>query len=88
MLGGIPAHYVIVLLGAASVFGLGGMSVHKPTGLAILGLVGLTWLVLAFVYGQDRTRVPVMLLRLRYRFARRTDSYSPSQIRVHIEEEG
>jgi uncharacterized membrane protein YtjA (UPF0391 family) len=87
MLGGIPAHHVIVLLGVASVFGLGGMSVHKATGVAILCVVGLTWLVLAFIYGQDRARVPVVLLRLLYRFARRTDSYSPSKIRVRIEEE-
>jgi uncharacterized membrane protein YtjA (UPF0391 family) len=87
MLGGVPAHYVILLLGVAAVFGLGGMSVHKATGVAILCMVGLTWLVLAFIYGQDRVRVPLMLLRLLHRFARRTDSYSPGQIRIRIEEE-
>ncbi len=85
MLGGIPAHYVLVLLGVATVFGLGAMSVSKMVGIVVLCLVGLTWMALAFVYGQDRARVPLMLLRLRYRFARRIDSYSPSGIGVQIE---
>ncbi len=85
MLGGIPAHYVLVLLGVATVFGLGAMSVSKMVGIVVLCLVGLTWMALAFVYGQDRARVSLMLLRLRYRFARRIDSYSPSGLSVQIE---
>jgi hypothetical protein len=87
MLAGIPAHYVLVLLGIATVFGLGAMSVSKMIGLVVLGLVGVTWMTLAFVYGQDRTRMSLMLLRLRYRFARRLDSYSPSGVKVRIEED-
>lgn len=87
MLAGIPAHYVLVLLGVATVFGLGAMSISKTVGLVVLGLVGFAWMSLAFVYGQDRTRVPLMLLRLRYRFARRLDSYSPSEMKVRIDEE-
>lgn len=59
----------------------------KLIGLLVLCLVGATWMVLAFVFGQDRARVPVMLLRLRYRFARRLDSYCPSGVVVRIEEE-
>ena len=85
MLGGIPAHYVLVLLGVATVFGLGAMSVSKMVGIVVLCLVGLTWMALAFVYGQDRARVPLMLLRLRYRFARRIDSYNPSGVGLQIE---
>jgi hypothetical protein len=88
MLAGVPAHYVLVLLGVATVFGLGGMSVSKTAGLVVLGLVVVGWMVLAFVYGQDRARVPLMLLRIRYRFARRLESYSPSGLRVRVEEEG
>lgn len=87
MLAGIPAHYVLVLLGIATVFGLGAMSVSKMIGIVVLGLVGMTWMGLAFVFGQDRARVPLMLLRLRYRFARRLDSYSPSGVTVRIEED-
>jgi hypothetical protein len=87
MLGGIPAHYVLVLLGVATVFGLGAMSVSKMVGIVVLCLVGLTWMALAFVYGQDRARVPLMLLRRRYRFVRRIDSYSPSGISIRIEGE-
>jgi hypothetical protein len=87
MLGGIPAHYVLVLLGVATVFGLGAMSVSKTVGIVVLGVVGVTWMALAFVFGQDRARVPLMLLRLRYRFARRIDSYSPSGVSVRVEGE-
>ena len=87
MLAGIPAHYVLVLMGVATVFGLGSMSFSKTGGLVVLGLVGVAWMALAFVYGQDRTRVPLMLLRTRYRFAKRRDSYSPSGITVRIEED-
>ncbi|MGD0839320.1 MAG: VirB3 family type IV secretion system protein [Polyangia bacterium] len=87
MLGGIPAHYVLVLLGVATVFGLGAMSVSKAVGIAVLGAIVVAWMALAFVYGQDRARVPLMLLQLRYRFARRLDSYSPSRVRARIEEE-
>jgi len=87
MLGGIPAHYVLVLLGVATLFGLGAMSVSKMVGIVVLSLVGMTWMALAFVYGQDRARVPLMLLRLRYHFARRIDSYSPSGVSVQIEGE-
>ncbi len=86
MLGGVPAHYVLVLLGMATVFGLGAMSVSKMVGVVVLCLVAVTWMALAFVFGQDRARVPLMLLRLRYRFARRIDSYSPSGVSVRVEE--
>ncbi len=87
MLGGIPAHHVLVLLGAATVFGLGSMSVSKMMGIAVLGLVGVVWMGLAFVYSQDRTQMSVMLLRARYRFPRRIESYSPGPITVRFEEE-
>jgi len=87
MLGGIPAHFVLVLLGTATVFGLGGMSISKTVGLAILGLVGIVWMGLAFVYGQDRTQMSVMLLRLRYRFSRGIEGYSPGSTHVRFEEE-
>ena len=87
MLGGIPAHYVLVLLGVATVFGLGTMSVSKMVGIVVLCLVGLTWMALAFVYGQDRARVPLMLLRLRYNFAKRIGSFSASGVLVQIEGE-
>ena len=87
MLFGIPAHYVLVLFGVATVFGLGGMSVSKTVGISVLCVVGAAWLGLAFVCGQDRARVPLMLLRLRYKFAKRLDSYSGSGVTVRIEEE-
>jgi hypothetical protein len=87
MLGGIPAHFVLVLLGTATVFGLGAMSISKTIGLAILGLVGIVWMGLAFVYGQDRTQMSVMLLRLRYRFPRRIEGYSPGPTNVRFEKE-
>jgi len=87
MLFGIPAPYVLVLFGVAAVFGLGGMSQSKTVGISVLCIVGATWLGLAFVCGQDRARVPVMLLRLRYKFAKRIDSYSSSGLKVHTEED-
>jgi hypothetical protein len=87
MLAGIPAHYVLVLMGFGTVFGLGTMSLDKTSGVVVVLLDLLAWLVLAFVYGQDRTRVPLLLLRLRYRFAKRLDSFSPSGVKVRIEEE-
>jgi len=87
MLGGIPAHHVLILLGTATIFGLGSMSISKMVGLAVLGLVGIVWMGLAFVYGQDRTRMSVMLLRLRHRFPRRIESYSPGLIKLRFEEE-
>jgi hypothetical protein len=86
MLAGIPAHYVLILLGVATVFGLGVMSISKMFGLVVLCLVGATWMGLAFIFGQDRARVPLMLLRLRYRFAKKLDSYSPSGVSVRIDE--
>ncbi len=86
MLAGVPAHYLLVLLGVATVFGLGGMSVSKTIGLVVLALVVVAWMGLAFVYGQDRTRVVVMVLRLRYPFARCLDSYAPSGVRVHVDD--
>jgi len=86
MLAGVPAHYVLVLMGVGTVFGLGTMGVDKTSGVIVLILVGLVWLGLAFVHGQDRTVVPILLLRVRYRFARKLDSYSPSGVRVRIEE--
>jgi hypothetical protein len=87
MLGGIPAHHVLVLLGTATIFGLGSMSISKMVGLAVLGLVGIVWMGLAFVYGQDRTRMAVMLLRFRYRFPRRIEGYSPGPSHVRFEKE-
>ncbi len=86
MLAGVPAHYLLALLGVATVFGLGGLSVSKPIGLVVLGVVVVAWMGLAFVHGQDRARVPLMFLRLRYRFARRLESYAPSGIKVRVEE--
>lgn len=86
MLAGVPAHHVLVLLGVGTVFGLGGMSVSKTLGLVVLSLVLLAWMVLAFIHGQDRARVPLMLLRLRWRFARRLESYSPSGVTVRLED--
>ena len=86
MLAGIPAHFVLLLLGAGTIFGLGGMSVNKLAGILMMGVVALIWITLAFIYGQDRVRVPLMLLRLRYRFARRLHSYSPSDVRIRIED--
>lgn len=88
MLFGIPAHYVLVLFGVATVFGLGGMSQSKTVGISVLCVVGTTWLGLAFICGQDRARVPVMLLKLRYRFAKKLDSYSPSGVSVRLDEDG
>lgn len=87
MLGGIPAHHVLILLAAATVFGLGSMSISKMMGIVVLGVVGTVWMALAFVYGQDRTRMSVMLLRIRYRFPARIESYSPGPVTVRLEEE-
>ena len=83
MLAGIPAHYVLVLMGIGTLFGLGGMIVSK---LLVVAGVGAAWMVLALVYGQDRTRVPVLLLQLRYRFCRHVTSFCPQYLRVRLEE--
>ncbi len=86
MLAGVPAHYLLVLLGVATVFGLGGMSVSKTIGLAVFAFVVVAWMGLAFVHGQDRTRVVLMVLRLRYPFPRCLDSYAPSEVRVYVDD--
>jgi hypothetical protein len=86
MLAGIPAHYVLILMGIGTVFGLGGMIVSKLVGLLVVAGVGAAWMVLALVYGQDRTRVPVLLLQLRYRFCRHVTSFCPQYLRVRLEE--
>lgn len=86
MLAGVPAHHLLLLLGVATVFGLGGLSVSKTAGLVVLAAVVVAWTALAFVYGHDRTRVPLLLLRLRHRFPSRLESYGPSNITVRVEE--
>lgn len=86
MLAGVPAHHFLLLLGVATVFGLGGMLVSKTVGLVVLAAVVVAWTGLAFVHGHDRARVPLLLLRLRYRFASRLESYAPSAIKVRLEE--
>ena len=86
MLAGVPAHQLLIMLGVATVFGLGGLSVSKTAGLVVLGFVVVSWMGLAFVYGQDRTRVVLMVLRLRYPFARCLDSYAPSGVRVDVDD--
>jgi hypothetical protein len=85
-LAGVPAHYVLILLGVGTVFGLGSMNISKVTGLVVISFVVISWFGLAFVYGQDRTRVPLLALRFLYRFPQRFDSFSPSNVRIRFEE--
>jgi hypothetical protein len=61
--------------------------ISKMVGIAVLCVVGVTRMALAFVFGQDRARLPLMLLRFRYRFARRIDSYSRSGVSIQVEGE-
>ncbi len=86
MLAGVPAHYVLILMGIGTVCGLGSMSFDKTVGLVVVGLVILAWVGLAFVHGQDRARVPLMVLKALYRFPRRITSYSPDWPVVRVEE--
>lgn len=86
MLGGIPAPYALMLVGVGALVGVGLVSWSKLIGLGVLLAVFITWGVLAFVYGQDRVQVPLLLLRLFHRFPRRITSYSPSIQHVEITE--
>ena len=86
MLGGVPAHYTILLVGAAALLGFGLMSVDKVLGLSVVVAVLVTWGLLAVVFGKDRVQVPLFFLRLFHRFPRKITSYSRSYQRVVIEE--
>jgi hypothetical protein len=86
MLGGVPAHYTLVLVGTAALLGFGMMSLTRVGGLLVVLGVLVAWGVLALVYGQDRVAVPLFALRLFHRFPTRIVSYSRSPQRVVIEE--
>jgi hypothetical protein len=86
MLGGVPAHYAILLVGVAALLAFGLMSLDKVLGLGVVAAVLVTWGLLAFVFGKDRVQVPLFFLRTFHRFPRKITSYSRSYQRVVIEE--
>ncbi|MGD0835096.1 MAG: hypothetical protein ABSB49_00455 [Polyangia bacterium] len=87
MLAGVPVPGLLALLAVATVFGLGAMPISRLAGLLVLALVGCAWVGLAFVYARDKTRVALLLLRLRHPWSRRLDGYSPSQLAVRFAED-
>jgi hypothetical protein len=86
MLAGVPAHYALVLMGAATLLGFGLLPVSKLVGFAVVAGVVAAWVGLAIVFGQDRAQVPLFVLRLFHRFPRKITSYCPSRQRVVVEE--
>jgi hypothetical protein len=86
MLGGIPAHYALVLMGTATLLGFGLLPVSKVVGFAVVAAVLAIWGGLGVVFGQDRVQVPLFVLRLVHRFPRRITSYCRSRQRVVVEE--
>jgi hypothetical protein len=86
MLGGVPAHYALALVGVASLLGFGLMSVSRVVGLSVVAGVLIVWGLLVVVYGQDRVAVPLFFLRIFHRFPRRITSYCRSYQRVEFED--
>jgi hypothetical protein len=90
MLAGVPVHYLLGLLGLGVVVGVGGMFASRLVGLVGLLVVGSLWSGLGLVFGRDRVVVPILLLRLRFRFPAAISSYAPSYLRLTVlgEDEG
>lgn len=88
LLGGVPIYlfFALFLAGCLGVFGAFAV-LGRSGGLAMMGAVGLSWGAMAFIYAQDRVRVPLLLIRWLYPVSRRISSYSPSQERVVVVEE-
>jgi hypothetical protein len=87
ILAGVPVHYLLALLGVGVVGGVGAMFLSRLVGLVCLLMVGSAWAALGFVFGRDRVVVPIVLLRLRYRFPAGISSYARSYLRVLVIEE-
>jgi hypothetical protein len=82
MLAGVPVHYLLGLLALGVVLGVGGMFASRLVGLIGLLLVGALWSGLGLVFGRDRVVVPILLLRVRFRFPAAISSYARSYLRV------
>lgn len=86
MLGGVPVHYALALLGLVFVGGFGGMLVSDFVGAVAAIAVVIAWGVLTFIYRLDRVAVPLFALRLRYRFPSVVSSFTPSGRKVFVRE--
>jgi hypothetical protein len=87
MLAGLPAHLVLVLLGLGCVGGFGVMTASTGAGVVAVGLVVVAWVVLAFIFKQDRVAVPLFLLRIRRRFPAVISSFTRGYARVVLVED-
>jgi hypothetical protein len=87
MLAGVPAHVVLILLGVGCLGGFGVMSLSKPAGFTVLGVVIAAWVVIAFACSQDRVAVPLAALRLAKRFPPVISSFTRGYPRVVLEDE-
>jgi hypothetical protein len=86
MLGGIPAHNALLLLLAGFAGGFGLTLVSHLAALLVVAAVASAWTALALVYRQDRVVIPLLLLRLRFRFPQAISSYTRSRSRMILEE--
>jgi hypothetical protein len=82
MVMGIPVHLVLIL---ATVGTLGALVVNQWSGAGAiafaLGSLGVGF-VLHLVHAQDRIVLPLLKLRMLYRFQPRVSSFAPSYQRV------
>jgi hypothetical protein len=85
LLGGIPIYLFFGMMGVGclGVFGVFAL-VGRYAGFLVVGLLGLLWGLLAFVYRQDRVRIPLMLIGWLHPTSRRISSFSPSQLEVVV----
>jgi hypothetical protein len=87
ILAGVPLQYLLGLLGAGVVGGVGAMFASRLAGLVGLGAVVAAWGGLGVLFGRDRVVVPTFVLRLRYRIPARIASYAPSYLGLRVVED-
>lgn len=85
MLGGVPAHLLLILVGLGCILGFGASIWSAAVGLALAGAVAAVWLLLVVCYSRDRVAVLAFFLRRKARFNPKIASYSRSQKQVRFE---
>ena len=84
---GIPVHQALILVATGT---LGALLINQWSGFAAIVwalYIAACGLMLHLVHAQDRIVLPMLKLRLRYRFKLRVTSYAPSYQRVELRED-
>jgi hypothetical protein len=87
MVGGLPVYWCcgLVIGGLAGTVAVMAVAT-KLAGLAVILAVAVAWGLLAYVYAQDRVRLPLLLIRRKAKVSAHITSYAPSRRRCVIEE--